>query len=64
MNNEIIKNLNLSARQIEQAVSHIKNGEGLYVIACTLGIDHLRECEQDILIHNLGIFEFANNKAA
>lgn len=64
MSNEIIKNLGLTVSQIEQAVRHIKNGEGLYVVACTLGLDRMRECEQDKLIHNLGIFEFANDKVA
>ena len=64
MNNQIIKNLKLTNDQISTAVAFIKNGEGLTVVAEVLGLDHLRGCEQDCIIHNLGIFEYANTVAA
>ena len=59
MNQQIINNLGLTTNQINAAIRHIQNGEGLFVVAECLGLDDMRECEMDRLIDNLGIFEFA-----
>jgi hypothetical protein len=56
MNQEIISNLGLTEQQLTAAMDHIKHGEGLYVVAAELGLDHLTTKEQDRLINQLGIF--------
>jgi hypothetical protein len=56
MDQEIIKNYQITERQLAAAIEDIKNGEGLYVVACCLGLDHLPVKKQDWLIDKLGIF--------
>ena len=63
MNQQIVNNLGLTASQIAEAVRHIQNGEGLFVVAECLGLDDMRESEMDRLIDALGIFEFAQAQA-
>jgi hypothetical protein len=56
MNQQIIKDYQITERQLAAAIEDIKHGEGLYVVACCLGLDHLTTKEQDRLIDKLGIF--------
>ena len=59
MNQDIAEKLKLTDAQIADAVCHIRAGEGLTVVAEALGLGALRRVEQDRLVDQLGIFEFA-----
>ena len=59
MNQDIVEKLKLTDAQIADAVCHIRAGEGLTVVAEALGLGALRRVEQNRLVSQLGIFEFA-----
>lgn len=59
MNQDIAEKLRLTDQQVTDAICHIRAGEGLTVVAEALGLGALRRVEQNRLVSQLGIFEFA-----